>query len=452
MSKLRRMGTHVGEPLNTEQGPTVLDEGKQNQTKVEVKKTPLRLASKVEKAPISPEVSNDGGAPSNNPETLDLPENPLIIYCPFCKETNAKTSTHCWKCDKPLYKGAKRKKVKKERNISYKKVFFIALVPLLTATFILGYPIGGKLSKYHQWRIKSINNELSNSGTKLTEEFLGGTWVGYIGHPDIYSYWDSGFFHSGKMRGADQHQLVLNVHKTNGKLIAKDFQRLPAGSRKDRESKFMLMPYLLDYLGDEVSIDGRYAFAGNYVFEQLIDQPGVILAHFVHMPFPNEAYAVFTTPLYKVSDSPSFDIDYIRGEKDWLKFVDFVRGERPKVTIERDSKYHGYMLGASLVEKSLKGGQKVLITEVVKGRFADQSGIKRNDVILQVNDKAVESIVDIQSEFAHTQEGERIKIVVQRKGILKTMNLIPEKPLYRCSCIKYLDDVEFIEPIEVFVN
>lgn len=73
----------------------------------------------------------------------------------------------------------------------------------------------------------------------------------------------------------------------------------------------------------------------------------------------------------------------------------------------------------------------VLVTEVIKSSPAEKAGIKAGDVIQKVNDKEVNSPLDLKNEILKREIGEKIKLTLIRKGKEITITLttakMPEK-------------------------
>ncbi len=69
----------------------------------------------------------------------------------------------------------------------------------------------------------------------------------------------------------------------------------------------------------------------------------------------------------------------------------------------------------------LKDSKGVLIPEVVEGSAAEKAGIRHNDVILELDDKPVESANDLQNRIAMLKPGTKIEILIWRDGKRKTV-------------------------------
>ena len=133
MSKLRPMGGGAA-PSEEE---TKVKEVNQKEVKAPstqsetptLRENPLRLANKKEVTETKAEEVQE-----ETQQKADEPKNALLMHCPKCDQTNAKTSTHCWKCKKPLYKGAKR--VKEGSSLNLAPLFkFLAFAAVLVAAF-----------------------------------------------------------------------------------------------------------------------------------------------------------------------------------------------------------------------------------------------------------------------------------------------------------------------------
>jgi len=71
----------------------------------------------------------------------------------------------------------------------------------------------------------------------------------------------------------------------------------------------------------------------------------------------------------------------------------------------------------------LKDSKGVLIPDVVEGSAAEKAGIRHNDVILELDDKRVESANDLQNRIAMLKPGTKIEILIWRDGKRKTVTV-----------------------------
>jgi serine protease Do len=71
----------------------------------------------------------------------------------------------------------------------------------------------------------------------------------------------------------------------------------------------------------------------------------------------------------------------------------------------------------------LKNSKGVLIPDVVEGSAAEKAGIRHNDVILELDDKPVESANDLQNRIAMLKPGTKIEILIWRDGKRKTVTV-----------------------------
>jgi serine protease Do len=71
----------------------------------------------------------------------------------------------------------------------------------------------------------------------------------------------------------------------------------------------------------------------------------------------------------------------------------------------------------------LKDSKGVLIPDVVEGSAAEKAGIRHNDVILELDDKPVESANDLQNRIAMLKPGTKIEILIWRDGKRKTVTV-----------------------------
>jgi serine protease Do len=71
----------------------------------------------------------------------------------------------------------------------------------------------------------------------------------------------------------------------------------------------------------------------------------------------------------------------------------------------------------------IKDKKGVLVTDVIKGDPADKAGIRPQDIILEVNDKKVETSRDLTSLVANIPVGEKVKITVLRNNKKQTFTV-----------------------------
>jgi serine protease Do len=71
----------------------------------------------------------------------------------------------------------------------------------------------------------------------------------------------------------------------------------------------------------------------------------------------------------------------------------------------------------------LKDRKGVLVADVFKGDPADEAGIKPKDIILEVNDKVIETSRQLTSMIADLKVGEPAKVEVFRNGKIQTFNI-----------------------------
>lgn len=71
----------------------------------------------------------------------------------------------------------------------------------------------------------------------------------------------------------------------------------------------------------------------------------------------------------------------------------------------------------------IKDKKGVLVTDVIKGDPADKAGIRPQDIILEVNDKKVDTSRDLTSLVANIPVGEKVKITVLRNNKKQTFTV-----------------------------
>jgi len=64
---------------------------------------------------------------------------------------------------------------------------------------------------------------------------------------------------------------------------------------------------------------------------------------------------------------------------------------------------------------------------VSKGGPAAKSGIKKGDVILKINDEAVNSVVDLRTIVANYEVGQKINVELDRDGSKSTVEVTLEE-------------------------
>ena len=107
--------------------------------------------------------------------------------------------------------------------------------------------------------------------------------------------------------------------------------------------------------------------------------------------------------------------------------INMAKGIYPQLiesgTVERG--YLGLMpqqLTFSMAEQlGLKDDKGVIISEITEGSAADKAGLKHNDVILEFNDKPVESESEFRRSVAMLKPDTQVKILVWRDGKRKTL-------------------------------
>src|SRR5262249_32101150 len=68
-------------------------------------------------------------------------------------------------------------------------------------------------------------------------------------------------------------------------------------------------------------------------------------------------------------------------------------------------------------------GSGVLVTEVLPGSPAERAGVKRDDLIVSLNDQPMKSVADLRNHIALTEPGTRIDLVVVRNGERRTVTV-----------------------------
>lgn len=71
----------------------------------------------------------------------------------------------------------------------------------------------------------------------------------------------------------------------------------------------------------------------------------------------------------------------------------------------------------------LDNTQGVLIRNVVSGRAADKAGVKRDDIVLEVDGQPVHNAVDLRSQIGRTAPGVEVELLVLREGEKKRVKV-----------------------------
>ncbi len=103
--------------------------------------------------------------------------------------------------------------------------------------------------------------------------------------------------------------------------------------------------------------------------------------------------------------------------------------QRARSLSERRVASRGY-LGVGVVELTgervqalkLKDDRGVEVLRVDENSPADRAGLKENDVLLEVNGKAIEGLEQFQTTIAETQPGAKVTIAVWRNGAKRTVS------------------------------
>lgn len=75
-------------------------------------------------------------------------------------------------------------------------------------------------------------------------------------------------------------------------------------------------------------------------------------------------------------------------------------------------------------KKVYKNSEGALITDVQKGSSADAAGLKRGDLVIRVNGKAIKSPSDLRNYIGTLEPNQNITLVYEREGAEKTINFI----------------------------
>jgi serine protease Do len=66
--------------------------------------------------------------------------------------------------------------------------------------------------------------------------------------------------------------------------------------------------------------------------------------------------------------------------------------------------------------QDLSEGKGVKVTDVDDASAAEKAGLEKDDVITEINGKAVSSVDDLKSSIRDLKEGDSVKVTYQRDG------------------------------------
>ena len=75
-------------------------------------------------------------------------------------------------------------------------------------------------------------------------------------------------------------------------------------------------------------------------------------------------------------------------------------------------------------EENLGSIEGVYISDITQGGAAEDAGLKSGDVILQINDREVNSVSELQEQFSRYRPGDRVKIMVKRNQKVKPYDIV----------------------------
>jgi Do/DeqQ family serine protease len=75
-------------------------------------------------------------------------------------------------------------------------------------------------------------------------------------------------------------------------------------------------------------------------------------------------------------------------------------------------------------EENLGSIEGVYISDITQGGAAENAGLKPGDVILQINDREVNSVSELQEQFSRYRPGDRVKIMVKRNRKVKPYDIV----------------------------
>jgi serine protease Do len=74
------------------------------------------------------------------------------------------------------------------------------------------------------------------------------------------------------------------------------------------------------------------------------------------------------------------------------------------------------------LEIKVKERQGVYVAKVNPGSAAEEAGLKEGDVIVQINDRSVTNVAELQDNVARHRPGEKIRVTYKRDGKEKTVS------------------------------
>jgi S1-C subfamily serine protease len=91
-------------------------------------------------------------------------------------------------------------------------------------------------------------------------------------------------------------------------------------------------------------------------------------------------------------------------------------------TIRADEEPQG-MIGIQIKMDAENKDGKLVIIDVISDSPAEKAGLKKDDVLVKVNDKVADDLQETVKEIVSKKPGTKIKIVVKRDGKEKTIEV-----------------------------
>jgi regulator of sigma E protease len=169
-----------------------------------------------------------------------------------------------------------------------------------------------------------------------------------------------------------------------------------------------------------------------------------ILAFWIYFVAPHKiavypakvGYVAQNSTLAHYDVKPGYKIVSVNGKpvKDWNQFAEILRkesfGKGVEITFQTPQ---GRKITVKLNHKQLEKGLGIapylppVVGGVLKGKPAEQVGIKEGDRIVEINGKKVSSWYDITEYMSHYGGNGALKLTIERNRKLITVEVIPEK-------------------------
>lgn len=76
-------------------------------------------------------------------------------------------------------------------------------------------------------------------------------------------------------------------------------------------------------------------------------------------------------------------------------------------------------------------GSGLLVTDIIEDSPAEEAGLIRGDILLEIDGEAVETVADVRTVLSEYEAGQRVRLSILRGGTPETISLTLETRLYR---------------------